>query len=806
MIKNYFKIAWRVFVKDRTYAIINLAGLAIALASVLIIGAFVKYELSFDKYYSNSNRIFRIVADEQKDSIVEKTFMMPSALCYTLKDEFPEIESVVTISKTKRDFLVNGKTFTIESIDTDSSFFHIFNLPFISGNPSSVLINNRNIVLTERTAKKLFPHENPIGKQIAYKSYNGVTYSYSIAGIIKDIPANTHFTAEAIIASTKKQDPLTWRAFSSGGVQYIMLKKGADIKELQKKIPSIRGKYNFRDGVTLSFQPVTSVHLHSHIKGEPFINSDIKYVYIFSFAAILILLLACINYINLTTARSLQRIKEVGMRKVMGAAKKQLAFQFITESVLFFLFALPLAYLIAFLFWPSFTGITDLHIGTSALLNYKFISLILLLGLISGFISGAYPAFFLSRLKPISVLKDWQKGFRLNLSIRKTLIVFQFVISIALIISTVVIYKQLHLLNNLQLGFNKDYLVTLPPHQLADNTAAFKNELKSNKDILNVSVSAWNISRGYGSSSSMSQPNDSLKDWNFGFVSADTDFLKTMQIKLIAGRNFNNTDIFNVDSLSQAAGKKSNEEKMDIISLKDIIITKTTAQNLGLKEPVVGQVIKLGALQGTVVGVINDFIGVSLLEKNPMVVIEKASKLPFGSVYIRINSKNIPQTIDFIKSKWKQFYPSKNFEFSFIDDDIAALYKAQQQLATLFTAFASLAILISLMGLFSLVALIVQQKTKEIGIRKVLGASVTEIVSLLSAGFIKLIIISLIIASPIVWWTMNIWLQDFQYRISISWWIFIIAGLGSLCFALIVVSVQAIKAAMANPVKSLRTE
>jgi putative ABC transport system permease protein len=805
MIKNYFKIAWRVFVKDRTYAIINLAGLAIALASVLIIAAFVKYELSFDKYYSNSNRIFRIVADEQKDSIVEKTFLMPSALCYTLKDEFPEIESVATISKAKRDFLVNGKTFTIESIDADSSFFHIFNLPFISGNPSSALINNGNIVLTESTAKRFFPNENAIGKRLDYKSYTGST-AYYVTGIIKDIPSNTHFTAEVIIANTKKQKPLTWRAFSSGGVQYIMLKKGADIKNLQKKIPSIREKYNFRDGVTLSFQPVTSVHLHSHIKGEPFVNSDIKYVYIFSFAAILILLIACINYINLTTARSLQRIKEVGMRKVMGAAKKQLAFQFIAESVLFFLFALPLAYLIAFLLWPSFTGIIDLHIGTTALLNYKFISLILLLGLISGFISGAYPAFFLSRLKPISVLKDWQKGFRLNLNIRKTLIVFQFVISIALIISTIIIYKQLHFLNNMQLGFNKDYLITLPAQQLGDHAATFKNELKSDKDILNVSVSGWNISRGYGSSSSMSQPNDSLKDWNFGFVSADTDFLKTLQIKLIAGRNFNNSDISDVDSLWQAASKKSKEERMNIISSRDIIITKTTAQNLGLNEPVIGQVIKLGALQGTVIGVINDFIGVSLLEKNPMVVIEKTSQSAFGSVYIRINSKNIPQTIDFIKSKWKQYFPDKNFEFSFMDDEVAQLYKAQQRVATLFTAFASLAILISLMGLFSLVALIVQQKTKEIGIRKVLGASVTEIVSLLSAGFIKLIIISLIITTPIVWWTMNIWLLDFQYRISISWWIFIIAGLGSLCFALIVVSVQAIKAAMANPVKSLRSE
>ncbi|MEP7238941.1 MAG: ABC transporter permease [Ferruginibacter sp.] len=809
MFKNYFKIAWRSFIKDKVYASINLTGLVIALAGVLMIAAYVKYELSFDRYYSNSNRIYRVVAEEKRDSLFEKTFSMPDALAYTLKNEFPEIESVTKISETQNDFVVNGKNIQVKYLMVDSSFFKMFNLPFVLGDAASSLINNNSIVLTESLAKKLFPSENTIGRKLNYKGYTKVNKPFTVTGIIKDIPTNTHFQAEAIVANTETQDPLDWRGFGTRGVKYIMLKRGEDIDALDKKIPSIYEKYYFREDTKIVFQRVTSIHLHSHIKNEPFPTGDIKYIYIFSFVALLILFIACINYINLTTARSLQRVKEVGIRKVMGAGKKQLAFQFVSESVFLFSVALPFALFMAYLLWPSFAKIVDINADKLLLLNWKFIAAIFLLSIATGIISGSYPAFFLSRLHPVGILQDKQKSFSINLNIRKTLIVFQFVISIGLIVATIVVYKQLYLLNNMQLGFNKNYLITLPFQNFQDKASSFKNELKTGKDIVDVSFSNWTLG-GYGHSSSMSRPNDSTKNWNFGFVDVDADFLNTMQIKLIAGKNFSHiyspaTD--NIDSLAHPPNKKlAYEEYRNIISSRPIIITKATAENLGLKQPVIGQVLKLGALQGTVVGEINDFIGISLLEKSPMVVVSKEMNLPFGNTYIRINSKNIPETIDFIKSKWKQFFPDSDFSFSFMDDDIANLYKSQQRLGTLFTTFATLAILISLLGLFSLVALIAQQRTKEIGIRKVLGASVPEIVSLLSGSFVKLILLAFIIATPIVWWAMNNWLQDFQYRITISWWIFLIAGLGSLVFALTVVAIQAIKAAIANPVKSLRSE
>ncbi|MBU1372855.1 MAG: ABC transporter permease [Bacteroidetes bacterium] len=810
MIKNYFKIAIRSFVKDRTYAIINLIGLAISLTGVLIILAYVKYELSFDHYYSHSPRIYRIAVEQKKDSIVEKTLTFPDPLAYTLKNEFPEIESVSKLIPREVDFVINNKISHVDLIKVDSNFLNIFDLPFLYGDRKTALIKKGNIVLTESTAKKLFPKQNVIGKELKYRDHQGVFQTYIVSGVIKDIPPNTHFHTEAIVSESVAQETLNWSSYSTTGFKYIMLKKEADIRALQKKVLSIYKKYEFPKSVNILFQPVTSIHLHSNIEGEYYKNSSIKNIYIFSFVAFLILFIACINYINLTIARSLQRVKEVGMRKVMGADKNQLAVQFISESIIFFCIALPVSFFIAYLFWPLFTDIAGIKADRVYLLNYEFIALVILLSFIIGILSGAYPAFFLSKLEPSSILKNGQKSFRVNLNIRKALIVFQFVISIALIVSTIIVHRQYSLLTNMPLGFSKNDLIILPKQNFNGKAGSFKNELKTSKDILDVSFSSWKLSQTYAGSASMTHPSDSTKEWDFGFVAADLDFLKTLQIKLIEGNDFSTSPIsasLDMDSLLNPQGKRlSRKEFIDFVNKRPIIVTKSTTEGLGLKRPVVGQVLTFSALQGTVIGEIADFNGISLLEKSPMVVIQADVNPDFGNTYLRINSKNIPQTLDFIKKKWEIFFPESNFEYSFMEDQIAELYKEQQRLATLFTTFAILAIVISLMGLFSLVALIAQQKTKEIGIRIVLGATVIEIISLLSRSFIKLILVAFIIATPLVLWIMNIWLQDYQYRISISWEIFLITGLGCLFFALLIVSFQAIKAAVANPIKSLRTE
>ena len=806
MLRNYLKTAFRSFVKDRKYALVNLLGLATGLAGVMIISAYVKYELSFDRWYSHSDRIYKIVVEERKDSVVQP-IGYPDPLPYTLKDEFPEIESVSRLSRGGDGFIIHGRTLGISDAQVDSSFLQVFNFPFITGNARSALRNENSIVLTQSAAKKLFPDQNPVGRQLTYKDYKGGLQAYNVTGVIRDIPSNTHFSTEAFVSKTPAKESLSWNGYRSSGDSYIMLKQGTDIDQLNKKLPTIYKKYGFPEHTKVIFQPVTAIHLRSASSDGTFSGGNIRYVYIFSFIAILILFIACINYINLSVARSLQRIREVGMRKVMGAQRKQLIGQFISESVLFFCSALPVAFLIAYLLWPFFCGIMDIELSRIYLLNGKFILLIICAGLLTGVLAGSYPAFFLSRLNPISILKDWQKSFALNLRIRKSLIVFQFAISIALIICTLVVYRQLHFMNNMPLGFNKDYLVSLPLEPDAHGkVAAFKQALKSGKDVLGVTAAEW-APGGYRTTGSQNGP--SGEEWDFAYMYADLDFLKTMQIKLREGRDFSSSyasDMVNVDSVISSSRQKLSHEELNLEYSQSVLITEKTVQNLGLKEPVVGQVLKYSALRGTVIGVIDDFIGTSLLKENPMVVIRCHPDYEGGNMYIRINSKNIPQTMAFLERTRKKFFPENQLSFSFVDDDIADLYREQQRLATMFTAFAVLAILIAVMGLFSLVALTVQQKTKEIGIRKVLGADVAEIVRLLSGSFVRLILIGLLIASPVAWWAMNKWLQDFPYRTQISWWIFFASGISALLLALLVISIQSARAAMANPVKSLRTE
>ncbi|HLY69888.1 MAG TPA: FtsX-like permease family protein [Puia sp.] len=811
MLKSYFIIAIRNFVRDRTYTIINLSGLAVGLASVLLIIAYVRYELSYDKHYSNADRIFRLVAEKNKNGVVENSVLLPQPLSNTLKNEFPEIESVTGLGGGETEFVINNDPVKLKTIDGDSSFFDVFDLPFIYGNGKTAMNEDNNIVITKDVANTFFAGQNPVGKYLKNKNYSGKIISFKITGVIQNIPRNTHFIAEAIIAKIPKQETLDWRAYSAVP-QYILLKKNASINLLGKKIVSIYDKYNFPKGeLKISFQPITSIHLHSNIADEPFANSDIKYIYIFSFVAVIILLIGCINYINLTTARSLQRVREVGVRKVIGAEKKQLAFQFISESVLFFICTLPFALLIAYFLWPLFMKVVNIHADENYLLNIKFIITIICAGLVTGALSGLYPALFLSSLPAAHILNGSQKGFRINMNLRRALIVFQFMISVALIISTVIIYMQLHLLNNLELGFNKNNLIALPWQNFKNSAQAFKNELKENKNVEDVTIASWRAGEHYGANSSMDNPADTTKEMDFAFVEADFDFLKTMQVPLLQGRDFSTSyaaDMLTMDSVFRllGKGKLSRDERMNLISSQSIILTEQTVKALQLKKPVLGQKLKYNALQGTVIGEVKDFLGTSLIRKTPLVIIRSGANIHAGYPYVRITPQDIHQTIAFIQSKWKKFFPEGNFDFAFVDERLQHSYDSETRLASMFNCFALLAITIATLGLFSLVALTVKQKTKEIGIRKILGASAMQIVQLLSVDFFKLVLVAILIAVPLSWWCMHAWLSDFSYRITISWWIFLIAASGCLSFAIAVVVIQSRRAAAENPVKSLRAE
>lgn len=804
MLKTYLKLAVRNFWKNKTFSFINLLGLALGLASVIMILSYVRYELSYDKHNVNAGKIFRLVTEQKAGNEVKKSVSLPMGLAPMLKKEFPEIAEVTSFHNHDFEFLYKGESLSVPCIKADTNFFKVFNLPFVYGNPSTALSGKSGIILTEKIAQRLFPGHSPVGEEIYIESKGGLS-AIKITGVIKNIPANTHFKGD-VIMPVLNDEPLNWQAYSPVP-QYIRLNSNATARQVENKMEAVYTKYDFPGSIKLTFQPVTAIHLHSAIPDEPFANSDIEYIYIFSLVAFLILAIGCINYVNLTTARSLQRTKEVGVRKVFGANRKQLSLQFIGESFLFFCTALPVAFFIAALFWPYFTRMLNIEAGTDYLLGWQNLTLILLISVVSGIVSGAYPSLFLARLQTSAILKDWQKTGKVKLGLRKTLIVLQFVISVTLVISTVVIYNQLYYLNNKPLGFNKEYLLSLPASNFKDKADAFKQELKQHRNINDVTIASWRIGQRYGAGSSMTDPNDSTKEMNFAFVDADFDFIKTMQLQVLAGRTFSPayaSDRVNTDSLL-SNGKPDPAQFRNILASRSIVISDNTAKALQLHNPV-GQRLELGALQGTIIGVIKDFQGLSLKEKNVPLIIRANVKPMYGSAYIRIQPQNAQETIAYIQKKWKLFFPYRRFDFSFADESVQKLYDSEQRLASLFSVFAVLAICIACSGLFSIVALAVQQRTKEIGIRKVLGAGIIEIVRLVSKDFIVLVFISVLIAIPIGWWAMNIWLQGFAYRIAINGWVFVAASLVVLLTTFATISFHAFQAASANPVKSLRTE
>lgn len=805
MLKNLFKTAIRSFRKDRLNATINLGSLAVGLACVFMIMAYISYELSYDKSYSNHDRVYRVVAKKiSKQGVVTESLTIPDPLIYTLKNEFPDVESVTGLNRNKQEFLIDGHFQKLDAIGVDSDFFHLFDLPFLEGNAHSFR-NNEDIVLTASAARRLFPGQEPVGRTV----YTGEKVGFRIVGIIKDIPRSTHFQAEAMYVASRKAEGLNWHAYTSSGANYILLKPGVNAAAFSKKMAAFYTKYHFPEGVTLYYQPVPSIHLYSTIEDEPFVNSSIKNVYIFGIIAILILLIGCINYINLTTARSFQRLREAGVRKVLGASKRRLILQFIMESVLFFIISLPVALLLAVLLWRPFARLINVEGGASYLLDIRFIIAAVLISIITGITSGLYPSLLVSRLHPVYMLKGWQKKFNISLDIRKPLIVFQFVVSVVLIIATLVVYSQLHLLNNKELGFNKDNLIVLPWDRYA-SPDAFKNLLKENKDIRNVTIASWEAGRKYGGTTTSTSTLDSTKEWEFAFVDGDFDLINTLQAKIARGRDFSAAypaDAANVDSLAWHSGVSiGGDDFRRLEASRSVIVTQQTVDNLKLKEPVIGQTVAMGGLQGTIIGIVKDFNGVSLLKKQSMVVLRTLPAQKCGYAYIRMDGRNTAQTLAYIEKTWKQFFPAKGFQFSFVDEKIQQLYSSQQKLAGMFNSFAVLAILIAVIGLFSLLAISVRQRSKEISIRKVLGANVSQIVQLLSTGFVKLILLAIVIASPLAWWLMNKWVQDFEYRTAIHWWVFAVAGSFVVVIALSVIVLQAIRVAVANPVINLRTE
>ncbi len=796
MFKSYFKIALRNLLRYKGFSFINIAGLAIGIACCIVVALFILDEISYDRYSKDSDRIYRVVKDFVNDDgsrVPDAT--TPPAIGAAIQKDIPEIEHVARLFPGwgNKFFVRNGeKRFIEENIyRADSSVFDVFTFKFLKGDPKSALQPPNAIVLTESSAKKYFGNENPIGKPLEVDQWG----PQLVTAVIKDVPENSHFKFDFLA-------PLKFRADSGRFVNintiwgwynyytYIKLKPNTSIASVDNKIREVFKKNQPQNNNYFYSQALTSIHLTSNLKWELRPNSDRIYVYIFGLVALFILIIACINYINLTTARSSLRAKEIGVRKVSGAVKTSLIGQFLAESVVVAMLSAILALVIAELLIPGINMITQKHLILLGAPDAYLLSIVFLFTLILGLAAGLYPAFYLSSFEPIKVLKGTTSGLNAKFNLRKVLVVIQFTISISLIIGTLVVAQQIRFIQNAKLGLNKDHVIMINDigYLSRSDKLSVKNNILQIPGVKNAATTDgivggqnWtNSIRWKGSTNSLL----------VNFLNIDNDYLNTLDIKLKEGRGFSR------DFPSDTADA--------------IILNETAIKQLGVPEPVLGQQIAWDERDDTiiyakVVGVVKDFHFTSLKnEIKPFAFVTDNNRQWYLTV--KLDGANMQRTIQQIQSVWEKQVKSRPFQYFFLDDTYAKLYKAEQNFKTIFFYITAVAIFIACLGLFGLSAFTIAQRTKEIGIRKVLGASVTGIVRMLSGDFIKLVLVAAVIAFPISWWVMHQWLLDFVYRVNIGWWIFVAAIALAVVIALATISFQAIKAAIANPVKSLRTE
>jgi putative ABC transport system permease protein len=806
MIKNYFRIALRSLWKNRVFSFINIFGLAMGLACCMLIAVYVYDELDYDTYPAGAAEIYRVEVNVTGNGSVETYPDVDVAVGQGMKTAFPEIGASVRVLPVGESFLKYGdKQFKEQKLAfADSNFLQVFSIPFIAGDPATALKEPNSIVITRDFANRYFGSETPLGRSII----NG-RYTLKVTGLIDKIPANSHFHFDGFISmTTMRLSAQTWG--NIGFYTYVVLNKKADPHKLEAKFPDLVAKYVVPEvvhdmGVSLAeaqksvntfrffLQPLTGIHLNSNTKYELEANGDIKYVYIFSALAIFIMLLACMNFTNLSTASSGKRAREVGMRKVMGSQRKQLIGQFLSESVLLTYCAILIAFLIVYALLPYFNLLSGKHINFGLFFNGPSIAVLLVLGLVVGVLAGIYPAFFISSFNTINILKGasstttHQKG-----PLRSALVVFQFAVSIGLIIATIVVYQQLHYMQDKKLGYNKEQVLYLQDTYLLGNRdvrSSFKETLLKESGIVNASIGT-DVPGNPKMDGTQIYPKDKEASENgveihSNIFHVDYDYLSTLGIQMKEGRYFSRD--FPTDSSA-------------------VVINEAAARDLGWSgtNPIGKTIVTSGQHEYKVIGVAADFHYVSVKQKIAPLMMELGRT---GSgLILKIKTADVSKLLAGIKSQWDVFSPGSPFAYYFLDDRFASLYASEQKTGQIFIAFAVVAIVIACLGLFGLVTYITRQRTKEIGIRKIFGASVKDVLVLVSGEFLWLVIIAFIITIPVAWWSMHVWLQDFAYRVNLSWWIFIVSGVLAGVIALITISFQAVKAAIANPVQSLRTE
>jgi putative ABC transport system permease protein len=806
MFRNYLKVALRNLWKSKGFTAINIIGLASGIGVCLLIVLYVTDELSYDRFNVNADRIYRLDADIYFNNTQFTASISPKPLALTLAKECPQVEQMVRING-QNDVLIKKGGGWIRDHHVafvDSTFFKVFSIPMITGNAATALNEPNSIVIDESAAKRYFSSTDVVGKTLEMENKT----ICKITGVMKDFPRQSHFHLSFLrpVRDSYQGDNDQW--LSNNWHSYILVRPGVDRAFLQSRVNATVDKYlglqlqqllhaslkdmNRQGGHFIyHLMPLEDIHLHSNKSYEFEPNGNINYVYIFSFVAILILVIACVNFMNLSTARSANRAKEVGIRKVAGSTKGHLITQFLTESVLLSFFSLLLALAIALLLLPMFNQLAGKELQAASLFSPRFLTLLVFLVFLVGCLAGSYPAFYLSSFQPIMVLKGKiASGFKGSM-LRSILVVGQFVISIGLIVSTIVIYNQLNYIRNREVGFNRDQVLIIHNAYLAgDPVKTFRKELTQLTGVANATLSGDLPTQGGGYDQEGWFRNAAMDTKGVVVLTnlfVDVNYIPTLGMTMVKGRNFSN------DFPSDSTG---------------IIVNESAVELLGWTNPI-GQLFyrpgdSMKSVAYHVVGVVKDFNFSSMHDKvGPLVMNLRDNR---GSLAVRLRGGNIVAVESQIESKWKAIANGVPFNYTFMDDDFNRLYQSEKQTGQLFISFAVFAIFIACLGLLGLVTYAAEQRMKEIGIRKVLGARVGGIVGLLSRDFALLIGIAALIAFPVAWWAMFTWLKGFAYRTSISWWIFLVAGLSALAIALLTVSIQTIRAAVANPIKSLRSE
>ena len=793
MFKNYLRIAFRNLWKHRVYSFLNILGLTIGMSACFLIFLYVRFELSYDGFHTKKDRIYRINCDIKTPTETMNIGACSAPMAINAKDEFPEIEKVVRFDPNS--FLVRKGEIKFQedkAVLADSTFFEVFDFPLIAGDPVTALREPFTTVLSQATARKYFANTNPMGQTLLLTEDGFPT---KVTGIMKDMPENTELKADLLISkSTSKRfdssEDKRWGSF--GMYSYALLKPNTNAAALEKKFPAFLDKRNGTDMkksqmfFSLFLQPLTEVYLKAGKRGAPETGS-MSNVIIFSIVGAFILLIACINFINLTTARSTERAKEVGIRKVVGAERGQLTGQFLGESIIQALVAFVLAVGVTALIIPLFNFLAGKTVSTGILRHPEYIVWLLGIAVGIGLLAGIYPALVLSSFQPITVLKGrFATGTR-GMILRKGLVVFQFVISIAFIASTLIVYSQLTYMRNQDLGFNNQQMIVLDTNG-DKHKKALKEEISRIPGVISAAMSSSVPGGGnMGAYSQVQNVKGDMQIANLDLYFVDFDYLKQYKMKIIAGRAF-----------SRDFGSDTTQA---------MILNESAVKLFGYHSPkdAVGRNFSQWGRKGTIVGVVKDFHFRSLQTQiKPLSMRIEPDGCNLISANVRM--KDLKTTIAAIESKWKTTIPYRPFSYYFADEFFDRQYRGEERFGKLFFNFAVLAIFISCLGLLGLASYSTLQRTKEIGIRKVLGASVTGIVNLLSREFLQLVLIAFLIATPISWYFMAKWLKDFDYRIDIQWWIFVLAGVMAFLIAFLTISFQAIKAAVMNPVKSLRTE